>query len=386
MEKLAPTGRVGVYLHVPFCLRRCPYCDFTVAVMRTVPEADFVDAMLRELEQRREAFAGRSLATIYFGGGTPSLLSVASLGRLLEAVTSAAPERAPDLEVTLEVNPESVVEGWAERVASLGFTRVSLGAQSLNDSVLRTLGRNHSAADVRLAVERLHGAGIRHLSVDLIYGAPGATLAGFLEEVSTVAAWPEIDHLSAYELTFEPRTAFTVAKERGGLTAWNDDLLAACFDEVERRLSGAGFERYEISNFARGGGLSRHNSSYWVGDDYVGLGPGAHSLRVNAASGTVERRANERSTRRYLSDERASFSTEELSGETHLRELLMLACRRVAPLSLTELRARSSEVDAVITPHLEAWVERGLCRVVEGEVHFTPEARRLADSLAAELF
>lgn len=386
MDKLAPTGRLGVYLHVPFCLRRCPYCDFTVAVMRTVPEAGFVDAMLRELEQRSDAFTGRRLTTIYFGGGTPSLLSIASLGRLLEAVKAAAPARTPDLEVTLEVNPESVVEGWAEQVASLGFTRVSLGAQSLNDEVLRTLGRNHTAADVRRAVERLHGAGIRHLSVDLIYGAPGATLTGFLEEVSTVATWPEIDHLSAYELTFEPRTAFTVAKERGRLAAWDEDLLASCFDEVELRLAAAGFARYEISNFARPGGMSRHNSSYWVGDDYVGLGPGAHSLRVNSASGTVERRANERSTRRYLSDEGASFSTEGLSSETHLRELLMLACRRVAPLSLAELRARSGQVDAVLGPHLDAWVERGLCRVVGGEVNFTPGARRLADSLAAELF
>lgn len=386
MDQLVPTGRLGVYLHVPFCLRRCPYCDFTVAVMRTVPEAGFVDAMLRELEQRSDAFTGRRLTTIYFGGGTPSLLSVASLGRLLEAVKAAASARTPDLEVTLEVNPESVVEGWAEQVASIGFTRVSLGAQSLNDEVLRRLGRNHTAADVRRAVERLHGAGIRHLSVDLIYGAPGATLTGFLEEVATVATWPEIDHLSAYELTFEPRTAFTVAKERGRLAAWDEDLLASCFDEVELRLAAAGFERYEISNFARPRGMSRHNSSYWVGDDYVGLGPGAHSLRVNAASGTVERRANERSTRRYLCDERASFSTEELSSETHLRELLMLACRRVAPLSLAELRARCGQVDAVLGPHLDAWVERGLCRVVGGEVHFTPEARRLADSLAAEIF
>ena len=386
MEKLAPTGRLGVYLHVPFCLRRCPYCDFTVAVMRTVPEADFVDAMLRELGQRSDAFTGRRLTTIYFGGGTPSLLSAASLGRLLEAVKAAAPARTPDLEVTLEVNPESVVDGWAEQVASLGFTRVSLGAQSLNDEVLRTLGRNHTAADVRRAVERLHGAGIRHLSVDLIYGAPGATLTGFLEEVSTVATWPEIDHLSAYELTFEPRTAFTVAKERGRLAAWDEDLLASCFDEVEMRLNGAGFSRYEISNFARAGGLSLHNSSYWVGDEYVGLGPGAHSLRVDAASATVVRRANERSTRRYLAEERASFSAEELSSETHLRELLMLACRRVEPLSLTELRARSGQVDSVLGPHLDAWVERGLCRVVEGEVHFTPEARRLADTLASEIF
>lgn len=386
MDKLAPTGRLGVYLHVPFCLRRCPYCDFTVAVMRTVPEADFVGAMLRELEQRRDAFAGRRLTTIYFGGGTPSLLSVASLGRLLEAVTAAASERTTDVEITLEVNPESVVDGWAEQVASFGFTRVSLGAQSLNEGVLRTLGRKHTAADVRRAVERLHGAGIRHLSVDLLYGAPGATLAGFLEDVSTVAAWPEIDHISAYELIFEPRTALTVARDRGRITAWDEDLLASCFDEIEVRLRGAGFARYEVSSFARVGGVSLHNSSYWVGDDYVGLGPGAHSLRVNAASGTVERRANEPSTRRYLTDERASFSAEELSTETHLRELLMLACRRVEPLSLSELRARSGQVDAVLGPYLDAWVERGLCRVIGSDVHFTPEVRRMADSLAAEIF
>ena len=386
MNQLAPTGRLGVYLHVPFCLRRCPYCDFTVAVMRNVPESDFVEAMLRELAQRRDAFTGRRLSTIYFGGGTPSLLSVAALARLLEAVKAAAPERTTDAEVTLEVNPESVVEGWAEAVVAAGFTRVSLGAQSVNDAVLRQLGRNHTAFDVRRAVERLHGAGLRHISVDLIYGAPGATMAGFLDEVSTVAAWPEIDHVSAYELTFEPRTAFTVAKERGRLTPWDDDLLASCFDEVELRLAAAGFERYEISNFARPGGLSRHNSSYWVGDDYLGLGPGAHSLRVEGASGTVVRRANERSTRRYLSEERVSATFEELTSETHLRELLMLACRRVAPLSLSELRGRSARVDTVLGPHLDGWVERGLCRVVEGEVHFTPEARRLADSLAAEIF
>ena len=386
MNQLAPTGRLGVYLHVPFCLRRCPYCDFTVAVMRIVPEGDFVAAMLRELEQRRAAFAGRRLTTIYFGGGTPSLLSVESLARLLEAVKSAACELAPDAEVTLEVNPESVVEGWSEEVVAAGFTRVSLGAQSVNDAVLRQLGRNHTAAEVRRAVERLHGAGLQHISVDLIYGAPGATMADFLEEVSVVASWPEIDHVSAYELTFEPRTAFTVAKERGKLTPWEDDLLASCFDEVELRLAAAGFARYEISNFARPGGLSRHNSSYWVGDEYVGLGPGAHSLGVDAASGTVVRRANDRSTRRYLGDEESTFSNEELSSETHLRELLMLACRRVAPLSLTELRARSGQVESVLGPHLEAWVERGLCRVVGGEVHFTAEARRLADSLAAEIF
>jgi len=386
MDQFAPTGRLGVYLHVPFCLRRCPYCDFTVAVMRTVPEADFVEAMLRELEQRRAELVGRQLTTIYFGGGTPSLLSVASLGRLLDGVKAAAGERAPDAEVTLEVNPESVVEGWSEQVAAAGFTRVSLGAQSLNDEVLRTLGRNHTGADVRRAVERLHGAGIRHISVDLIYGAPGATMAGFLEEVSAVAIWPEVDHISAYELTFEPRTAFTVARERGRLTPWDEDLLASCFDEVELRLNAAGFSRYEISNFARPGGVSLHNSSYWVGDEYVGLGPGAHSLRVDAASSTVVRRANDRSTRNYLGEEQASFSSEELTSETHLRELLMLACRRVAPLSLAELRARSGQVDRVLGPHLDAWVERGLCRVVEGAVQFTPEARRLADSLAAEIF
>jgi oxygen-independent coproporphyrinogen-3 oxidase len=386
MSQLAPTGRLGVYLHVPFCLRRCPYCDFTVAVMRTVPEANFADAVLRELEQRRPEFDGRRLSTIYFGGGTPSLLPVASLARLVEAVKASMAEHSPEVEVTLEVNPESVTEGWAEQVVAAGFTRVSLGAQSLNDEVLRTLGRNHTGSDVRRAVERLHGAGIRHLSVDLIYGAPGATLAGFLEEVSTVSNWTEVDHLSAYELTFEPRTAFTVAKQQGRLTPWDEDLLASCFDEVELRLNAAGFSRYEISNFARPGGLSRHNSSYWVGDEYVGLGPGAHSLRVDAASATVVRRANDRSTRNYLSDEQASFSAEQLSSETHLRELLMLACRRVAPMSLTELRARSGQVDSVLGPHLDAWVERGLCRVVGGEVQFTPEARRLADSLASEIF
>ena len=386
MDRLAPTGRLGVYLHVPFCLRRCPYCDFTVAVMRTVPEEAFVDALLRELEQRQAAFAGRELATIYFGGGTPSLLSSAALGRLVAAVTQRAHARADQVEVTLEVNPESVTEGWAESVVAAGFNRVSLGAQSLDDAVLARLGRNHRAADVRTSVMRLAAAGIQHISVDLIYGAPGATLERFLGELEALAAWPEVDHVSAYELTFEPRTSFTVAKEQGRLTPWAEEELANCFDAVEARLRLAGFERYEISNFARQGGRSLHNSAYWSGDDYLGLGPGAHSLRVDGAAGVALRRANERSTRRYLEEAVTGFEEERLTAEVHLRELLMLACRRVAPLSLSSLRARSEQVDAVLGDHLRSWVERGLCRVLGDEVHFTPEARRLADSLAAELF
>lgn len=386
MVRLAPTGRLGVYLHVPFCLRRCPYCDFTVAVMRTVPEEAFVSALLRELDARREEMQGRRVETIYFGGGTPSLLSPAALGRIVQAVKGSAPAMSEDPEVTLEVNPECVTEGWAEQIVLAGFNRVSLGAQSLDDLVLQQLGRRHVAADVRRAVERVASAGIRHISVDLIYGAPGATPATFLKELATLAIWPEVDHISAYELTFEPRTAFTVAKEKGRLSAWDDEELAACFDEVEARIRPAGFERYEISNFARPGGRSAHNSAYWTGDDYLGLGPGAHSLRVDAQAGVAVRRANDRSTRLYLEGPDVSFEAEQLAPETHLKELLMLACRRVSPLSLRGLHARSEMVDAVLGDHLRRWVERGLCRVLGDEVHFTPEARRLADSLAAELF
>lgn len=386
MHALLPTGRVGAYLHIPFCLRRCPYCDFTVAVLHRVPEEAFAARLLEELEARRDALHGRTLQTIYLGGGTPSLLSPETLGRLIRGVVDAAGTVASDLEVTVEVNPESVSEGWAEALAATGVNRVSLGAQSLDDAVLKQLGREHSGADVRAAVERLAAASIRHISVDLIYGAPGSSPARFLEELRAVARWPEVDHLSAYELTFEPRTAFTVARDRGRLTAWDEESLAGCFDESEALLAGEGFERYEISNFARPDGRSRHNSAYWGGDDYLGLGPGAHSLTVDGAAGVAVRRANGRSTRRYLEGGEVAFESETLDAETHLRELLMLACRRVAPLDLDALRRRSDLTDRVLSPHLRRWVERGLCRVVGDSAHFTPEARRLADSLAAELF
>ena len=385
MPQLLPTGRVGAYLHVPFCLRRCPYCDFTVAGLRSIPEERFADRLCEELAERRGELADRTLQTVYLGGGTPSLLSPPTLGRVIRGVIAQARVVAADLEVTVEVNPESVTVGWAERLAAEGVTRVSLGAQSLNDAVLKRLGRQHSGADVRSAVKRLAGAGIRHISVDLIYGAPGASPEGFLEELRTVARWTEVDHLSAYELTFEPRTSFTVARDRGRLTAWDDEDLAACFDACESMLESEGFRRYEVSNFARSGGASRHNSAYWSGDDYVGLGPGAHSLRVDGGRGMAVRRANGRSTRRYL-DGVFDHELEVLDAATHLRELLMLACRRVAPLDLGSLRERSDLVESVLQPHLDRWVERGLCRVVGEQAYFTSEARRLADSLAAEIF
>lgn len=266
-----------IYLHVPFCRRRCSYCDFAIAVRKRIPAHEYVDLVLRELELvgPRARVDSDPLETLYLGGGTPSLLPPESLARLLASLAEQFPLR--DAEVTLEANPEDVTADAARAWRAAGINRVSLGAQAFDDRVLRWMHRPHDAARIAQAVAALRGAGIENLSLDLIFALPKALERDWGHDLDRACAL-EPAHLSVYGLTVEERTPLARWISRGAAQAPDDERYAAEYLLAHARLGERGYRFYEVSNAARGERRSRHNQAYWTGRRYRGLGPAAHSF------------------------------------------------------------------------------------------------------------
>ena len=263
----------GLYVHWPFCLSKCPYCDFNSHVRDGVDHGRWRAALLAELDHYGAATAGRRLTSIFFGGGTPSLMDPGTVGAVI-ARAGLHWRPAGDIEITLEANPTSVE---AERLADFrdaGVNRVSLGVQSLDDDALRFLGRGHSAAEALRAVDLAAGLFAR-TSFDLIYARPGQDVAAWQRELDRALAHAG-DHLSVYQLTIEPGTAFHQAHRRGDLAVPSGDAAAALYEATQVALDAAGLPAYEISNHAAPGAACRHNLTYWRYGDYAGIGPGAH--------------------------------------------------------------------------------------------------------------
>lgn len=261
----------GIYVHIPFCHAKCAYCDFFSTPKMSEWAECVTDGIIAEYEARRAEISDHSIETIYFGGGTPSCMPTHMLARICEVLpmTDAA-------EITIEVNPEDVNMKSAANWRSLGFNRVSMGVQSLDDKELVTVGRRHSAHEAIQALDFLHAAGFDNISCDLIYGLPGQTAQSWERSVSALIAGG-ITHMSAYCLSFEPGTRLSAMLSVGKIKEAPDDLIEEMYAALCQAMSDAGFEHYEISNFARTGMRSRHNSSYWHSVPYLGLGPAAHS-------------------------------------------------------------------------------------------------------------
>jgi oxygen-independent coproporphyrinogen-3 oxidase len=267
-----------LYLHVPFCARRCSYCDFAIAVRREVPSARYADAVLTEwagLQADAAWSLSGEIQTIYFGGGTPSLLEPVELRRILERIRRDRPV-ASGAEVTLEANPDDVTAPRAEAWRSMGINRVSLGVQTFAPAVLTWMHRTHRAEQVPCAVAALRAAGITDLSLDLIFALPAAQERDWGEDLNAALAL-EPSHLSLYGLTVEAHTPLGRWVERGTTLAGSEDRYAEEFLMADARLVGAGFEHYEVSNYGRPGHRARHNSAYWSRAPFLGLGPSAHS-------------------------------------------------------------------------------------------------------------
>ncbi len=289
MSALPP---LALYVHMPWCVRKCPYCDFNSHVApESIPQRQYIDALLEDLALDAGAAQGRSLVSVFFGGGTPSLFTPEEVGRFLEAARALV-AFAPDAEVTLEANPGTVEHGRFSGYRDAGINRVSLGAQTFDADQLRTLGRIHGSGDIARAVEEVRSAGIDNFNLDLMYGLPAQTLQQAMADLDAAIAL-EPAHISQYQLTLEPGTVFYHRPP----PLPDSDLIWQMQQDCQARLAARGYEHYEVSAYARAGRRSRHNLNYWQFGDYIGVGAGAHGKLTWLASKERDRFAIVRSAR-----------------------------------------------------------------------------------------
>jgi len=263
----------GIYIHIPFCKQRCSYCDFFSSTQNR--RIEYIDALCDELQERKDYLNNEPVETIYFGGGTPSVLSFSDFAKIFDVLLSVYGENE-NREVTLEANPDDLSRDYLPTIKSFPFNRISLGVQSFNDLELKLLNRRHDAQAAIRAVELLQKGGFDNISIDLMYGLPGQSMQSW-EKTLRQAVDLNVQHISAYHLTYEEGTPLHEQLKKGNLTPVDEEMSNQMFEVLIDTLTAAGFEHYEISNFARRGFQSRHNTSYWNGTHYLGIGASAHS-------------------------------------------------------------------------------------------------------------
>ena len=372
----------GIYVHIPFCRRKCLYCNFfSVADLRRTEE--LADALCRELSLRAATWPDKRVATVYFGGGTPSLLPAESVGKVLSRIRALFAVDA-DAEITLEANPEDITTEKLDAWLRAGINRLSLGVQSFQDETLAFMRRRHSGADAVRALETARRAGFANLTLDLIYGVPGRDDRALMRDVET-AVGLQVRHVSAYALTREEGTALDVLAARGALPPPDDEMAARQYFLLADRLECAGLYRYEVSNFAAPGCRSRHNSAYWDGTPYLGIGPSAHSF-----DGRNERSWNVASIGRYLSGiagGRIPCERETLSPIDRRNEMVMTALRTAEGLSGQEFGRRFGEAALrALSESAEPFLRRGQLEWSEGALRVTRAGWFFIDGIAADLF
>lgn len=362
-----------LYLHVPFCARRCSYCDFAIAVRSRVPSARYVDQILREWCGARDQspWAGMDrLTTLYLGGGTPSSLDPVELARLIIGLVRDKP-LAPDAEVTLEANPEDVTPEKARSWRQAGINRVSLGVQSFNPVVLTWMHRTHTAEQVPLAVEAIRGAGIDSVSLDLIYALPTELIRDWSDDLARALSLAP-DHLSLYGLTVEPHTPLGRWVDRGEVHPTPDERYASEFLEAHQRLTDAGYQHYEVSNYGRSGRTARHNSAYWRRVPYLGLGPSAHSAAGDRRWWNIREWAEWDAAVGAGKDSVAGL--EALEGDSIRIEELYLG-----------LRTRNGLAADQLPPDLtRQWVAQGWAELRDGRIRLTAEGWLRLDALVSQ--
>jgi oxygen-independent coproporphyrinogen-3 oxidase len=379
----------ALYIHIPYCVSKCPYCDFNSHVVEKIPEVNYTDALLRELEHygNLEDWRGRTVQSIFFGGGTPSTFRPESIGKLLAWTASTFPINL-DCEITLEANPGTVESGKFFGYRDAGVNRISLGVQSFQPKLLEFLGRIHSAGEARTALEIARRAGFDNFSLDLIYANPGQSLAELEADLDAALEFRP-PHLSAYNLTFEEGTPFHHEYRAGRLKSLAEDEEIAMAELIESKLSAAGLSRYEISNYARRGWHSRHNVNYWRNGDYLGLGAGAHSYRRDGAGPGLGRRwSNERNPGRYLNraaeTRHAVVESETIDVEKAMGEFMFLGLRMMEGVSIPRFHARFGAMPVEKYPRIVDWIEGGLLEQSPSHLKLTRKGLLVANSIFVE--
>ena len=385
-----------LYLHVPFCKQACSYCNFHFST-NLKQRGAVLRAMVRELQLRRHELPAGTVPSIYFGGGTPSLLTAGELDQLFTAIRESGYWRGEaDTEITLEANPDDLDAATVAALAASPVNRLSIGIQSFAEADLRFMHRAHDAAEALASVDRVHRAGFTNLSIDLIYGAQTTSDATWARNLEIATSLP-VNHVAAYALTVEPKTALGHRVAAGQVPDTDDEKFARHFALLIDHLEAAGFEHYEISNFARPGHRSRHNSGYWTGQPYLGIGPGAHSFdgrllrRWNVSNNATYARgwADVSGPEDYASAVNLLYEEEKLSQRDRYNEYVMTGLRRSEGIDLSQLAARFGREAAdhfarEVATHLTAGT---LQQVPPGGIYrLTRTGLAVADGIAADAF
>lgn len=370
----------GLYIHIPFCAKRCLYCDFYSNTEMNY-KAPYLDALVREMELHKAYLDGEPLETIYFGGGTPSQLSAADFDRLFAAIDRHFDVRACR-EITLEVNPDDLTAAYVAALRDLPFNRISMGVQSFDDADLRFLNRRHTGPEAIRAIETCRGNGFENLSIDLIYGLPGQTEEGWKANIEQALAL-DIPHLSAYHLIYEQGTALYKLKESGKITPVTEEMSLRFFTLLIDSLEKAGYLHYEISNFARPGWFSKHNSAYWTGKKYLGLGPSAHSYDG------LERQWNAASLGAYIKgieEGKPALEKEPLDLRTRYNDYIITRLRTMWGINLLDLQKEFGEAQREYCEKQAApFIRQGLLRRQENILTLTRRGIFISDGIMSDL-
>lgn len=381
MSKIANNKGGMIYVHVPFCASRCIYCDFYSTTLPAPIREAYVEAACRELRERTSYLPSPNIRTIYFGGGTPSQLTTEEIGALLTCIRSTYNVQ-PQAEMTLECNPDDITPHFVQSIKKMGINRVSLGVQSFDDNILQLLNRRHSSQEAQDAVTTLFGNGLDNISIDLIYGLPRQDIQSFQRDLQTAFALP-IRHLSSYALSVEEGTTLARRIAEKQLTIASEETFAAEYQLLMQEAKAHGFDHYEISNFALPGYASRHNSGYWDGTPYLGIGPGAHSFDG------IDRCFNLPDVRAYIEQSaRGQFphETEHLHGFERYNELIFTSLRTSRGLALSVVGQRFGEemleyLKKNARPHLDA----GRLIMKEDQLTVAPNFILVSDDIISDL-
>jgi len=372
---------LGLYVHLPWCIRKCPYCDFNSHEAREAPFEPYVDALLADFRAETATGDVRVLDTIFIGGGTPSLFPAPAIARLLDGIR-ALKKCADDIEVTLEANPGAADADRFSGYLEAGVNRISIGVQSFDDARLAAIGRVHGAADARAAISAARDAGCRRINVDLMHGLPGGRAGDAIADL-TAAITFEPEHISWYQLTLEPGTAFAHKPPR----LPDEDLIAADTEAGTALLEAAGYDRYEVSAYARPGERARHNMNYWQFGDYIGIGAGAHGKTTRTAG--IFRRVKRRSPVAYMAHAGTADATEETGPATAddvVAEFALNALRLRHGYHETLFAERTDLSASVLEERYREAVRRGWMERENGHVRPTALGFRFLNDLQVLFF
>lgn len=377
----------SLYVHIPYCESKCPYCDFNSYAAKSWPEREYTQALIAELRRRitQAPWAGESIKTIFFGGGTPSLFAPESIGAIIDQAARLCGIES-GAEITLEANPGTVDAAKLAGMRIAGVNRLSFGAQSFNPDMLKFLGRIHGPEDTREAARMAHRAGFERFNLDLMFAIPGQTLDGVRDDIASAAALGP-DHISAYNLTFEDGTAFSADLRRGRIRACDSDQQAIMYAAVREQLAALGYPIYEISNYAPAGHEARHNLTYWRGESYLGLGAGAHSFARKGAGG--RRWWNERGPAAYVNrataEGAAEAGSEVVDGSVAAGEFVFLNLRLRRGFALGDFERRfGRSFDEIFGERAAALFESQLLIRDGDRIRLSDRGLELADSIFAE--